>query len=171
VSLIIALAVKLEDRGPIFYTQDRLGSAARRFRIWKFRSMVPDADRFLTGDGRVEDTPRVTRVGRILRQTGLDELPQLINILRGEMSIIGPRPVLPSHWDRYTEKQRGRFAMRPGITGLAQVNGRNTLSWSKRIEADLEYIEGYSLYRDLVILLRTFKVVLFREGFVMDRNP
>lgn len=168
---LIAIAVKLEDGGPVFFCQDRLGLGGRRFRIWKFRSMVPHADRLLNRQGGLGDRDRITRTGRILRRFSLDELPQVINILKGDMSVVGPRPTLPEHWDRYTLRQRERFAMRPGVTGLAQVRGRNTLPWSKRIEGDLEYIDSYSPWLDVTILLRTVKVVLLQEGFVMDRNP
>lgn len=168
---LIAVAVKLEDGGPVFFLQERLGLGGRTFRIWKFRSMVPDADRLLDADGSTGGANRITRVGRVLRRLSLDELPQLINILRGDMSIVGPRPTLPKDWGRYTRQQKNRFAMRPGITGLSQVRGRNSLPWSKRIEYDLEYIDRYSLWLDLTILLRTFRVVVSQEGFVMDRNP
>ena len=168
---LIAIAVKLEDGGPIFFRQERLGINGSRFLIWKFRSMVPGADKLLDRQGSVGNLNRITRVGRILRRLSLDELPQLINILRGEMSIVGPRPTLPDHWGRYTEEQKGRAAMRPGVTGLSQVNGRNTLRWSKRIEGDLRYVRDYSFRLDLSILLRTVWVVLLQEGIVLDRNP
>lgn len=170
VFLIIALGIKLDDGGPVFFKQRRPGLDARPFTIWKFRTMVPDADRFLDTQGRVSIN-RVTRVGRILRLLSLDELPQLINIAKGEMSFVGPRPGLLEHVPRYTKQQRKRFVMKPGITGLAQVNGRNTLSWSQRINYDLQYIENYSLWLDLKVLFRTVKVVLLREGIVIDRNP
>lgn len=168
--LAIALAIKLEDGGPVLFSQERLGLHARPFKVHKFRSMIVDADRFLDEQGRVTRT-RLTRVGKFLRFASLDELPQLINILKGEMSIIGPRPVLPFHLPRYTEEQKKRFAMRPGVTGLAQVNGRNQLLWSRRLELDVKYVETYSLLLDLKIFLKTIKVVLFREGVATDRNP
>lgn len=133
--------------------------------------MVQDADRLLDRRGRVGAIPRVTRIGRFLRATSLDELPQLFNILRGEMSFIGPRPGLPEHYARYSDEQRRRYAVRPGITGLAQVNGRNTLPWSQRIRWDLHYIDNYSLWLDLRILLRTIHVVVTGKGVVLDRNP
>jgi lipopolysaccharide/colanic/teichoic acid biosynthesis glycosyltransferase len=110
-------------------------------------------------------------VGRFLRYTSLDELVQLVNIYRGEMSVVGPRPVLPHHFNRYTDDQKRRFEIRPGITGLAQVNGRNLLPWTRRLEYDLEYIQNYSFSLDLKILFQTFRVVLLREGMVLDRNP
>jgi len=167
---LIAVAIKIEDQGPVFFRQKRPGLFGRPFFIWKFRSMVPNADSLLNVDRRVE-VNRVTKVGKLLRLLSADELPQIINILMGEMSFIGPRPALWEHMSRYTEEQKKRFLMKPGITGLAQVNGRNLLKWSKRIEYDLQYIEHYSLWLDLNSLFRTVKVVLLREGIVLDRNP
>ena len=168
--LIIMFTICLEDRGDIFFRQQRLGRDGHLFRIWKFRSMVKDADKLLETDGSVA-VNRITRVGRLLRALSLDELPQLINILKGEMSFIGPRPALPEHLSRYTEVQKGRLAVKPGVTGLAQIQGRNTLPWSKRIFYDLEYIDKYSLWLDFKIFLKTIKVVLYREGISLDRNP
>jgi lipopolysaccharide/colanic/teichoic acid biosynthesis glycosyltransferase len=169
--IAIMIAIKLDDGGAIFFTQERLGKNANLFRIYKFRTMVEDADRFLDEQGRVTSEKRITRVGKFLRALSLDELPQLINILKGEMSIIGPRPVLPSHLPRYTPEQKRRLLMKPGVTGLAQVNGRNTLKWSQRIAYDVWYIDHYSLWLDVKILVKTIKVVLLREGIVLDRNP
>jgi len=166
---LIALGIKLDDGGDVFFRSDRVGWRGRVFRIWKFRTMIPDADKYLQADGMAAEN-RITRIGKHLRTTSLDELPQIINILGGEMSFIGPRPPLPEHVLRYREDQKGRFAVKPGITGLAQVRGRNFLLWSKRIEYDLEYVERYSLLLDLAILLKTAKVVLFREGISLDRN-
>jgi lipopolysaccharide/colanic/teichoic acid biosynthesis glycosyltransferase len=168
--LFIAIAIKLDDRGPVFFRQERLGVDGSLFRIWKFRTLIVDADRLLEPDGSVK-VDRSTRVGRVLRFLSLDELPQPLNILNGDMSIVGPRPALPEHLQRYTCAQRGRLAMRPGVTGLAQINGRNTLKWSRRIEYDLEYIRTFSLLQDLMILIKTVKVVLLREGVAADRNP
>ena len=168
---VIAVLIRLDSRGPIFFRQQRLGRQAKPFTIWKFRSMVENADDLLDDRGRVAGARRVTRVGAVLRSTSLDELPQTLNILRGEMSFIGPRPTLPEHYPRYSEAQRGRFEMKPGITGLAQVSGRNTLPWSARIDLDLEYIAKYSWWLDMKILIRTAKVVFLREGVVLDRNP
>jgi lipopolysaccharide/colanic/teichoic acid biosynthesis glycosyltransferase len=133
--------------------------------------MIPDADTLLDAQGRVGGINRITRVGHWLRLTRLDELPQLINILKGEMSFVGPRPVLPSHLNRYTEFQKQRFRMKPGVTGLAQINGRNQLKWSERIRLDVEYINTYSLALDVRILIRTTGVVFRREGISLDRNP
>jgi len=168
---VIGLLVRLEDGGPIFFRQDRVGRYGRRFLIWKFRTMVVEADRLLDKKGRVVGDERITRAGRFLRLTSLDELPQLINILRGEMSFIGPRPGLQEHYDRYTAAQKRRYDMQPGVTGLAQVNGRNTLSWSRRIDYDLEYIREFSLWRDAKILAKTITVVATGKNLVLDRNP
>ena len=168
---VIGLLVWLEDGRPIFFRQDRVGRYGRRFLIWKFRTMVVEADRLLDKEGRVHGDGRITRVGRFLRLTSLDELPQLINVIRGEMSFIGPRPGLKEHYDRYTAAQKRRYDMRPGVTGLAQVNGRNTLPWSRRIAYDLEYIDEFSLWRDVKILAKTLAIVATGKNLVLDRNP
>jgi len=168
---VIGLLVWLEDGRPIFFRQDRVGRYGRRFLIWKFRSMVVEADRLLDKEGRVHGDGRITRAGRFLRLTSLDELPQLINVIRGEMSFIGPRPGLKEHYDRYTAAQKRRYDMRPGVTGLAQVNGRNTLPWSRRIAYDLEYIDEFSLWRDVKILAKTIAIVATGKNLVLDRNP
>lgn len=134
--------------------------------------MIPDADALLDGNQRINRSiNRVTKIGKILRYLSLDELPQIINILKGEMSFIGPRPALYDAINKYSDVQKRRFLMRPGITGLAQVNGRNLLKWSKRIEYDLQYIDGYSLLLDIKIIFKTIRVVLLRKGMVLDRNP
>jgi len=168
---VIGLLVWLEDGRPIFFRQDRVGRYGRRFLIWKFRTMVVEADRLLDKEGRVHGDGRITRAGRFLRLTSLDELPQLINVIRGEMSFIGPRPGLKEHYDRYTAAQKRRYDMRPGVTGLAQVNGRNTLPWSRRIAYDLEYIDEFSLWRDVKILAKTIAIVATGKNVVLDRNP
>ena len=168
--LIIALAIYLNDRGPVFFKHIRPGLNAGPFKVWKFRSMVENADRLLKEGGSARGLNRVTGVGKVLRKTSLDELPQLINILKGDMSFVGPRPALMEHLERYTGEQKERFRMKPGITGLAQVNGRNALKWSKRIEFDRQYIDNYSLWLDIKILFKTVKVVLYREGVSLDRN-
>jgi len=168
---VIGLLVWLEDGRPIFFRQDRVGRYGRRFLIWKFRTMVVEADRLLDKEGRVHGDGRITRAGRFLRLTSLDELPQLINVIRGEMSFIGPRPGLKEHYDRYTAAQKRRYDMRPGVTGLAQVNGRNTLPWSRRIAYDLEYIDQFSLWQDVKILAKTIAIVATGKNLVLDRNP
>jgi lipopolysaccharide/colanic/teichoic acid biosynthesis glycosyltransferase len=170
--VIIIVAIKREDGGPVFFCQERIGEHCKIFTIYKFRTMIVDADRFLDSNGRVLKKDRVTKVGKVLRFLSLDETPQLLNIIKGEMSIIGPRPMLPALFERLShDQQKKRMTMRPGVTGLAQIHGRNTLKWSQRIEYDIQYAENYSLKLDLIILLKTVKVVLFREGIVVDRNP
>jgi lipopolysaccharide/colanic/teichoic acid biosynthesis glycosyltransferase len=156
---LIAALVKWDDGGDVFFTQLRAGRHAHPFRIVKFRTMIPDADSYLDAEGRPL-RERVTRVGRFLRRWSLDELPQLVNVLTGRMSLIGPRPVPCEYAERMTERQRGRFALRPGITGLAQVRGRHQAAWSQRIEWDLEYIDAFSLLLDAKILALTVTTVL-----------
>ena len=169
--LLIAIIIKKHDGASVFYRDKRMGWKRRSFTIWKFRTMIPNADAHLNDDGSVNNVERVTKFGKKLRMTSLDELPQLINIIKGDMSFIGPRPTLLEHFERYSEEQKNRFLMRPGITGLAQVNGRNNLLWSRRIKYDLEYIGRYSFLLDIKIILKTIKVVLKRDGISLDRNP
>ncbi|HTL98116.1 MAG TPA: sugar transferase, partial [Holophagaceae bacterium] len=142
--LAAAVAIRLEDGGPALFRQTRAGRGRRPFRIFKFRSMVVDADRLLDASGKPTGQ-RVTRVGKLLRFTSLDELPQLLNVLLGDMSLVGPRPGLPEQAERYDATQLRRFEVRPGLTGLAQVKGRNTLKWSERLRYDVEYVDGRSL--------------------------
>jgi lipopolysaccharide/colanic/teichoic acid biosynthesis glycosyltransferase len=158
------LAVRLESHGPALYSQRRAGRGGRPFEVLKLRTMVDGAEHIGAGLAVNADDPRVTRVGAFLRRTSLDELPNLVNVLRGEMSLIGPRPTLPVQVAQYTERQRGRLAIKPGITGWAQVNGRASLPWTERIELDLYYIEHRSLGLDLRILGRTLAMVLGGSG-------
>ena len=160
----IGAVVKMTSPGEVVFRQQRAGLGGRTFTICKFRTMVQDAPRSSLGTYCYRDDPRITRAGRILRRTSLDELPQLWNVLKGDMSFVGPRPDLLHHVERYTPTQRRRLSMRPGITGWAQVQGRNAIPWERRIELDLEYIDGWSLARDLRVVLRTVVVVLTREG-------
>ena len=150
-----ALAIKLEDRGPVLYRQTRVGKDGSEFDVLKLRSMVVGAERKGAGYAVDRGDARITRVGRILRRTSLDELPQLWNIVRGDMSIVGPRPTLRYQVDRYDARQRKRLDVRPGLTGWAQVNGRASLPWADRIELDVWYVEHRSTLVDLKILLRT----------------
>jgi lipopolysaccharide/colanic/teichoic acid biosynthesis glycosyltransferase len=158
------LAIRLESRGGALYSQLRAGRDGRPFELLKLRTMVDGAEHIGAGLAIDADDPRVTRVGAFLRRTSLDELPNLVNVLRGDMSLIGPRPTLPVQVAQYTERQRGRLAIKPGITGWAQVNGRASLAWSERIELDLHYIEHRSLALDLQILRRTVAMVLGGSG-------
>ena len=158
--LVVAIvAIRLESRGGAIYRQRRAGLHGRQFDVLKLRTMVAGAESIGAGLAVNENDPRITRVGALLRRTSLDELPNLVNVLRGEMSLIGPRPTLPVQVEQYTERQRGRLAIRPGITGWAQVNGRASLPWSERIELDLYYIAHRSPALDLKILLRTVAMV------------
>ena len=164
VLLAAMIAVRLETRGAAIYRQRRAGLGGRPFDVLKLRTMVDGAEHVGAGLAVNVDDPRITRVGALLRRTSLDELPNLVNVLRGEMSLIGPRPTLPVQVAQYDERQRGRLAIRPGITGWAQVNGRASLPWSERIELDLYYIEHRSLSLDLKILWRTAAMVLGGSG-------
>src|SRR5581483_3567698 len=152
---LAALAVKLEDGGPVLYRQTRVGKDGVDFELLKLRTMVVGAERLGAGFAVDRGDPRITRVGRLLRRTSVDELPQLWNVLRGDMSVIGPRPTLRYQVERYTARQRRRLSVKPGLTGWAQVHGRATLSWEERIELDLWYVEHRSPRIDLEILLRT----------------
>ncbi|MDH3678744.1 MAG: sugar transferase [Acidimicrobiia bacterium] len=200
--VVIAVAVKLDSRGPALFVQDRIGSQRRKvedghewsiapFRLFKFRTMVNGADAtmhrqhiaaYIAGDDRrlssgsldpvtgelksykLQQDARITRVGRILRKSSLDELPQLVNVLRGDMSLVGPRPPLAYEVDMFKAHHMGRFACLPGITGLAQIDGRCTLAFEEVIERDLEYVHNTSLIRDALILLKTVQVVMSGEG-------
>ena len=174
---VIGLAIVIEDGPPAFFVDDRVGLGGRDFRMIKFRTMRRGA--VATGLGRLVATgdPRITRVGAFLRRWSLDELPQLFNVLRGDMSVVGPRPTYREQVDRYTDEHRGRLRVKPGITGLAQVSGRNDLSWQERIARDLRYVDRLSPLLDLVILLRTPLVVLRgiglygRSGVTPDYDP
>jgi lipopolysaccharide/colanic/teichoic acid biosynthesis glycosyltransferase len=150
-----AAAIKLDDGGPVFYRQTRVGKDGTDFDLVKLRTMVADAEKLGAGFAVNEGDPRITRVGRVLRKLSLDELPQLWNVLRGDMSLIGPRPTLRYQVEQYSERQRKRLDVKPGITGWAQVHGRATLPWADRIELDVWYVEHRSPRLDLKILAKT----------------
>ena len=172
--LIVPLLIKLTDRGPVFHTQTRCGYNGKTFRLYKFRSMVPNAERLLPQlvdfDSmaepvfKIENDPRVTRIGRILRKTSIDELPQLFNVLKGALSLVGPRPEEVALVRRYGSTLRERLKARPGVTGLQQVTCRGSVSMAERMVHDLAYIENQSLWLDLKILCQTVGVVLSRKG-------
>lgn len=172
VMAVIALAIRLTTRGPVLYRQERIGLHGQPFTVYKFRTMIPDRrvrnERVPFPDRRrrhkSESDPRVTRVGRFLRRTSLDELPQLFNVLRGEMSLVGPRPELPMLVDRYEPWQHERHLVRPGITGWWQVNGRGDRPMHENTELDIEYVRRVSLWLDLYILCKTAWIVLTRRG-------
>jgi len=165
---LAALLIKLESRGPVFYRQRRVGRHGQAFQLWKLRTMVPGAETMGAGIYVVEGDPRITRVGRSLRRFSLDELPNLVNVLRGEMAIVGPRPTVQEQVDRYTERQRRRLEVRPGITGWAQINGRTSLPWPERIELDVWYVEHRSLWLDVRILARTARMLASGRGLYSD---
>jgi lipopolysaccharide/colanic/teichoic acid biosynthesis glycosyltransferase len=160
----LALAVRLESPGDPIYRQTRVGKDASLFEIYKLRTMVDGAEFTGAGLAIAAGDARITRLGTLLRRYSLDELPNLWNVLRGEMSIVGPRPTLKGQVDQYTERQRGRLAVKPGITGWAQINGRASLPWPERIELDLWYVEHRSLALDLQILSRTLGLVVRGSG-------
>jgi lipopolysaccharide/colanic/teichoic acid biosynthesis glycosyltransferase len=161
---VLALLIRLESPGHPIYTQVRVGRDGRTFEIYKLRTMVHGAEFTGAGLAIAAGDSRVTRLGSLLRRYSLDEVPNLWNVLRGDMSVIGPRPTLQHQVDAYTDHQRGRLAVKPGITGWAQVNGRASLPWSERIELDLWYVEHRSLALDLEILRRTGRLVLTGSG-------
>ncbi len=162
--LLIALAIRLTSAGPVLYVRQRVGRAGQPFPMYKFRTMVADAERRGLGIETARHDARITAVGKLLRRWSLDELPQLFNVLQGHMSLIGPRPSLPEQVARYTPAQRLRLRVRPGITGWAQVNGRNDLSWERRIELDCWYIDHWSWRIDWLILRRTLRAVVDPSG-------
>ena len=169
--LAAATAIRLESRGSAIYRQRRVGKEGEPFDVLKLRTMVTGAEHIGAGLAVSEGDTRITRVGRLLRRTSLDEVPNLVNVLRGDMAIVGPRPTVPIQVDRYTQRQRGRLSVKPGITGWAQVNGRTELPWDERIELDLWYIEHRSWRLDLRILWRTLRMVLGGEGLYRGETP
>ena len=171
---VVAVLVKIDSRGPILFKQRRIGAQGEPFNMLKFRTMVENAEDLLgsLADGhdgnevlfKKRDDPRVTRVGRVLRRYSLDELPQLFNVLRGDMSLVGPRPPLPSEVAKYESDAVRRLRVKPGLTGLWQVSGRSNLSWEESLRLDLRYVDNWSLVLDLQILLRTARAVLSGSG-------
>ena len=166
--VLAGLAIRLESRGPAFYRQRRVGRHGVPFELWKLRTMVPGAEAMGAGIYLVEGDPRITRVGRLLRRLSLDELPNLLNVLKGDMAIVGPRPTIQEQVDRYTERQRRRLEVKPGITGWAQVNGRTSLPWPDRIELDVWYVENRSFWLDLRILARTVRLLATGHGLYSE---
>jgi lipopolysaccharide/colanic/teichoic acid biosynthesis glycosyltransferase len=165
---LAALAIRLESRGPVLYRQRRVGRDGEPFELWKLRTMVPRAETMGAGVYVLEGDPRITRVGRLLRRFSLDELPNLVNVLKGDMAIVGPRPTVQEQVDRYTERQRRRLEVKPGITGWAQINGRTSLPWPERIELDVWYVEHRSLWLDLRILAKTARMLATGHGLYSE---
>jgi undecaprenyl phosphate N,N'-diacetylbacillosamine 1-phosphate transferase len=173
----IAALIKLDTSGPAYFRQERIGKDGQPFVAYKFRSMVDRATSMGLGLNVAVNDSRITRVGKFLRITSLDELPQLFNVIKGEMSLVGPRPTLAYQVARYNEVQRRRLQVKPGITGWAQINGRNAIPWEERIKLDVWYVENWSLALDFYILLRTIKTWVRQEGLYgpsgvnFDFNP
>lgn len=167
---LIAVIIKLDSDGPVFFRQERIGLRGKPFRVWKFRTMVDGASGRGLGLTVTKADARITRVGNVLRNWGIDELPQLINVLEGSMSLVGPRPTLAYQVAAYDEYQRRRLQMKPGITGLAVVSGRNALSWNERIRLDVQYVDDWSFWLDLKLLLKTLWVVLVMRSGVYGED-
>jgi lipopolysaccharide/colanic/teichoic acid biosynthesis glycosyltransferase len=163
-----AVVIRLESRGPVIYRHPRVGRDGADFELWKLRTMVQGAERMGAGLYIEKADPRITRSGRFLRRFSIDELPNLVNVLRGEMSVVGPRPTVREQVDRYTPHQLRRLEVKPGITGWAQVNGRTSLSWPERIELDVFYVDNRSLAMDLRILLRTAWLLVTGKGLYSE---
>jgi lipopolysaccharide/colanic/teichoic acid biosynthesis glycosyltransferase len=161
---VAMVAIRLETPGPAIYRQRRIGKDGRAFELCKLRTMVEGSDPVGIGTPVTGDDPRVTRVGAVLRRLSLDEVPNLVNVLRGEMAIVGPRPTVEAQVERYTPRQRRRLEVKPGITGWAQVNGRAALAWDERIELDVWYVENRSPRLDLGILARTLRLLVTGRG-------
>ena len=173
--LLAAIAIKLTSRGPVFYAAERVGLDGRAFTMLKLRTMVNNADEMLAelaelneSDGgmlfKIREDPRITSVGKVLRRFSVDEIPQFINVLKGDMSVVGPRPPLPREVANYNGEVKRRLLVRPGVTGLWQVSGRSNLSWDESVRLDLSYVENWSMGTDLAIILKTVRAVLVRDG-------
>jgi len=158
--LLLGILIKVESKGPIFFTQTRVGKNKKIFKIWKFRSMLTFEESVHPDGSEIPNYDRITKVGSFLRKYSLDELPQLINIFLGDMSIIGPRPTLEYQVKKYNSFQEMRLQVRPGLTGLAQVNGRNNLTWNEKINYDVQYVKTLTFILDIKIFFKTFSVIL-----------
>jgi len=170
---VVAPLIYLEDKGPILYNAPRLGKDGKIFRMYKFRSMNVHAPDIRNEDGSTfnsAEDPRVTRIGHFLRMTSLDETPQLLNVLKGEMSLIGPRPDLPEHLDMYVGYESRKLEVRPGVTGLSQSYYRNSIPWKQRIQHDIFYIDHLTLFLDVKIFLKTLSSVLLSEGIFVEEG-
>lgn len=165
--VIVAILVRIKLGSPIFFTQNRVGKGGKIFKMIKFRTMLDSTDKW--GEP-LPDEERLTSFGKLLRSTSLDELPELINVLKGDMSLVGPRPLLVEYIELYSEEQFRRHEVRPGITGWAQVNGRNTLAWNERFKMDIDYVDSQDLAFDIKILFLTVFKVLKRDGISQDGN-
>lgn len=170
VLIVIPILIRLTSKGPAVFTQERTGKDGKTFKIYKFRTMLIPEESIDENGNELPPKERITKVGRFLRKTSLDELMQLFNVLNGTMSVIGPRPTLPYQMENYTETQKRRLDMRPGITGLAQINGRNDLSWTEKLEYDVTYVENFSLWLDIKILFKSVFTVLKQDGIEFKKS-
>jgi lipopolysaccharide/colanic/teichoic acid biosynthesis glycosyltransferase len=166
--LAAVVAIRMESGSPAIYRQRRVGRHGQPFDLWKLRTMVSGAEALGAGIYVLEGDARITRVGRLLRRLSLDELPNLVNVLKGDMALVGPRPTIQEQVDRYTDRQRRRLEVRPGITGWAQINGRSSLPWPERIELDVWYVDHRSLRLDLRILARTARMLVTGHGLYSE---
>ena len=164
--LLIAFLVKITSKGPVFFIQERPGKDAKMFSIIKFRTMAAGAEKF--GLNMEESNPRITRIGRLLRRTHLDEMPQLVNIIKGQMSFVGPRPPLLSQVDMDSDFEKRRFLMKPGLAGWAQLNGANWISWQERVKYDVWYVDNFSIFLDVKIFILSFWKLVIRGDGVYD---
>ena len=169
--IISGILIKLDSKGSIFFMQDRVGEDGKIFKVYKFRTMVLNAQKIGLGHAVKKDDPRITRIGKHLRLTGIDELPQILNVLKGEMSLVGPRPTLLYQVKQYSAWEKRRLEMKPGITSLMIVSGHNTLSWPEKIKTDIWYIDHWSLWLDLKILFKTIWVIIFTRKGIYEDNP
>lgn len=162
--IVIPIWIRATSKGKAIFTQNRVGKGGTEFKIYKYRTMLIPEERIDKDGNELEPNDSITAAGRFLRKTSLDEIAQLFNVLKGDMSFIGPRPMLPTQVEKISEYEKGRHAMRPGVTGLAQVNGRNSLTWDKKLAYDMQYVENFSLWMDICIIFKTVKVVFAHEG-------
>ena len=169
----IAILIYLEDKGSIFYNANRLGENGKVFKMYKFRSMKVNSPDIRQKDGSTfnsDDDPRITKIGKIIRKTSIDELPQLLNVLKGEMSLIGPRPDLPEHIDMYVGNENRKLEVKPGLSGYSQAYFRNSIEWKERLKNDVYYVDNISFMLDLKILIKTITSVLKSEGIYVDKK-
>ena len=171
--LIIGPIIYIEDKGHIFYNAERIGKNGKKFKMYKFRTMKESSEDIRNEDGSTyngEDDPRVTKIGKTLRKTSIDEIPQIFNVLKGNMSFIGPRPDLPEHMKMYTEKEKRKLEIRPGITGYNQAYYRNSIEWKERIKNDIYYIDNLTFLIDLKIFFKTIMTVLKKHGVYIKKE-
>lgn len=171
--IIIAPIIYFEDKGKIFYNGERLGRDGKIFKMYKFRTMKMNSEDIRNKDGSTyngEDDPRVTKIGKVLRKTSIDELPQILNVLKGDMSIIGPRPDLPEHMKLYTNEEKRKLQVRPGITGYNQAYYRNSVEWKERIKNDIYYINHLTLIMDIKVFFKTIETIIKRENVYIKTN-